>query len=275
MKKITLLVLCCAFSSLLFAQVDTYSTLTEFETAYTATLLQEDFSGGPTDPAICGTVVSSAGNDCFPAGELIDGFELTASEDSEIVYLPEGFLPSNNPTPRLGANAGVNYTIVSFTGSEDVFAVGFSIHIDNDADFNYRAFDQNNTLLYEGLVPFTSFFGIVSSNAIGRVEIEGVGEVGELMGDLKFGTENILAIDNLEETAFSYSPNPVSNLLNITSEKQINTISIINLLGQKLAEYTNFGTSPVVDVNSFDNDIYIVRLNFVEGQTGSFKFIKQ
>lgn len=273
MKKIILLLLCFNFTNVLFAQLQTYTDLNEFENEYNSVLNQEDFSGGPSDPSICGTVVSSAGNDCFPAGELIEGFELTESENAEIVFLPEGFLPSNNPTPRLGANIGADFTVISFTGPDDVYAVGISIHIDDNADFNYRAFDSSNNVIYNALIPFSSFYGIISDTPIARIEIEGIGGIGELLGDLKFGTENVLGNGEFEHTKVSYYPNPVKNILNITSSLETSHIDLFNLIGQKVESFVQ-GTK-TLDIQHLETGIYLLKIAFENGQRETLKIVKE
>lgn len=275
MKKITFLSLCLLFTSLLVAQVNTYSDQAAFESAYTANLLTEDFSGGPAGPEICGTIISSAGNDCFPEGELIEGFELTASENSEVIFLPTGFLPSNNESPRLGANTGINFTIVSFTGSEAVYAAGFSIHTDNNVDFNYRVFGASNNLLYDEVVPFTDFYGVIAAEPIGRIEIEAVNDGGELFGDLAFGTENVLGISENVDLTLDVYPNPVIDILNIQSKQPISTITIYNFLGQSLQSFKNIGTQSELDLSGLESGIYVLMVTSFNGTVGNIKVLKK
>lgn len=257
-----------------FAQVSIFENSEDFQTAYTGELMLEDFAGAPEEPTLCGTVVSAGvENDCFAPGELIEGFSLTASNDSEVVLLPAGFLPSENQTPRLGANSGVEKSIISF--EPDVYAVGLSLHIDNNNDFFFRAYGENNVLLYESEINFSPFIGIISGEPIVRIEVENATGAGELMGDLQFGTAVNMSVADYQTAKILYYPNPVQNILHLNSKENISEVEVYDLAGKKIFAANSFKNNNYkVDFSKFSQGTYIVKVKLKNGFK-SFQIIKK
>ena len=270
MKKTTLLLTGLLLSVKLFAQVTPYTSAASLQNDFTGTIVTEDFTGGATDPAICGNVVSSAGNDCFEAGVLVAGFELSATNDGPIVFLPEGFLPSENETPRLGANAGLEVTVLTFT-ADNVFAVGHSLHVDNSGDFNYTVYDKNDAVIYDEDLAFSGFYGIISTTPIGRIEIKSLADAGELIGDLIMGT-NTLSVNNNQAKQFTYYPNPVNDVLTIQSATAITSLKVVNMLGQVVVQNN---ASTTISLSAVNTGSYFVQATFENGTTEAFRVVKK
>lgn len=272
MKKTTLLIACMLLSAKMLAQVTPYTTASSLESNFNGTLVTENFDGGFDFPLTCGEAVSSEASDCFDGSVLVEGFEITASQ-GQIVFLPAGFLPSDNTTPRLGANTGIEYTIISFTGEEDVYAVGHSLHVDNNANFNYRVFNRDEELIYEEAVDFTPYFGVISTTPIGRIEIENVNNAGELIGDLSFGTTT-LGLDYNQLRTFTY-PNPVNDVLNIQSVAAVASVKVINMLGQVVLSNNVNATTAAINITALTQGNYIVEAAFANGATQTFRIVKK
>lgn len=256
------------------AQVSIFENLEDFHIAYTGELILEDFAGAPEEPTLCGTVVSAGvENGCFALGELIEGFSLTASNDSEVVLLPAGFLPSENQTPRLGANSGAEKSIISF--EPNVYAVGLALHIDNNDDFFFRAYGENNVLLYESEINFSPFIGIVSDEPITRIEVENATGAGELMGDLQFGTVANMSVTDHQTAKISYYPNPVQNILHLNSKENISEVEVYDLIGRKIFAVNSFNDNDCkIDFSKFPQGTYLVKVK-LKNDFKSFQIIKK
>jgi len=76
---------------------------------------------------------------------------------------------------------------------------------------------------------------------------------------LKIITTDINTIGKKEEVHIF--PNPAKNLINIEAAFLINKIDIVSLVGQRLFSEKYNSSQVVVDVNSFPEGIYIVRVN--------------
>ena len=94
-----------------------YTDRPTFQAAFGGTLTLEDFGGGPGPGVImaCGLILSSAGDPCFPAGELEVGFNITSSgpNTNETVYIGTGAL--GNIIPIVGSNFFTDITSINFT----------------------------------------------------------------------------------------------------------------------------------------------------------------
>lgn len=88
--------------------------------------------------------------------------------------------------------------------------------------------------------------------------------------------ETLLGTDDLISFDFVYYPNPVRDILNIISEKQIRSVTIYNLTGQKVS---NINSAEIfngkVDVTSLSAGVYVFRTVLEGGQIETFKIIKK
>lgn len=257
-----------------WAQVSIFENLEDFQSAYAGELMFEDFADGPEEPFICGTEISAVTeNDCFAPGELIEGFALTSSNQGEVVFLPSGFLPSENQTPRLGANSGVNSSIVNF--EPHVYALGFSLHTDSESDFHLRAYSAENSLLYESELSYSPFVGMISDKPIARIELDNSAGGGELLGDLRFGTTVNLSSIDPQVTQFSYYPNPVQDILHIDSKEKISEITIYDLTGREILSKNSFKYHDyTIDLSDLTRGSYLVKIKLNE-DFKSFQIIKK
>lgn len=87
--------------------------------------------------------------------------------------------------------------------------------------------------------------------------------------------DGILSAESPAElNGFTMFPNPASDVLNIANTTSIQSVSIFNLLGQKVLDQTIQGTSEEINVANLKTGAYIMQVTS-EGQTGTYKFIKQ
>lgn len=83
-----------------------------------------------------------------------------------------------------------------------------------------------------------------------------------------------LSTDDPKMTTLKYYPNPIENTLHIESQHQINTLTMTNLLGQKLLTLNGNNNNIEVQVAQLPAGVYIVNV-VLDGKTGSFKVIKK
>lgn len=129
--------------------VATYTERTTWRAEYIANcggavLTEEDFEGSPVGVTICGPIISSAGDGCFAAGEIVDGMNVHSSNvvDNVVLAITAGIL--GNTIPIVGANTFVDFTVLNF--SVDVYAVGMNIWNNFDPVTEYRIFDAGGVL---------------------------------------------------------------------------------------------------------------------------------
>lgn len=72
---------------------------------------------------------------------------------------------------------------------------------------------------------------------------------------------------------FSFYPNPSSDVLNLKSIKNIENVSVYNLLGQQVINSRINATDSQLDISSLNIGAYIMKVE-VKGEIGTYKLIK-
>ena len=151
----------------------------------------EDFTGGPTALTGCDDVISSAGDSCYPAGEILPGVEITINTPGNgTVYIDpaDGF---GNSIPVVGSNTFTDFTIINFPNN-DVTSFGFDLYSLLTGSFvEIRIFGLGgliDTINVDVTSTGPSFFGYIAPEIVTRVELEDLsgGDV-EVIGNLSFG----------------------------------------------------------------------------------------
>ncbi len=254
--------------------IDTYSSLVDFDIAFaancTGTLASEDFSGGPGGITDCGPIVSSAGDGCYAAGELEDGFSIEASNATNVVSIPPGAI--GNVDALAGAITFAEYTIVNF--SVDVYAVAMDLWENNDPSTVVRIYGAGDVLIdtFTVITPVNSqtFFGFISDEVVTKMEIEGENGSGELIGNFQFGGDcTQLSVDDYLLSRVSVYPNPASEVLNISapSALEIKGAVLYDVLGKDTGVRLVNGT---MNTSNLARGIYMLNLN-----TSAGKFIQK
>lgn len=250
--------------------IDTYNTLSDFNDGVTAncsdpTLTSEDFSSAPAGINTCGPVISSAGDGCFGAGDLEDGFSVEASNGTDIVAISSGQI--GNADALVGANTFAEFTIINF--SPEVYAVAMDIWNNSENTTDVRVYGTGGTLI-ETLVLSTpagtqTFAGFISDEPIERVELEGLAGSGELFGNFLFGADcMVLGVNDNALSQVAVYPNPASDILNIEVPGNIEIISayVYDVTGKRM-------TAPVVNnqlnIADLSNGVYLVQINTSQG----------
>ncbi|WP_139856607.1 GEVED domain-containing protein [Aequorivita sinensis] len=86
--------------------------------------------------------------------------------------------------------------------------------------------------------------------------------------------EDELGVESQTATAFSYYPNPTSSVVKITTNKEINSVSVVNILGQQVLVKENLENG-LVDLSNLQTGTYIFRVAFEDGSIENFKILKE
>lgn len=259
------------------AGVISFNDRGDFDDGYAGVLVNEDFSGGPGAGQIipCGTVVSSAGDSCFAAGVLEDGFNITASTSGgDVIYI--GANAIGNTSTLLGANTFADRTILGFS-PDGVYAVGFDLFVSGQTNCEITVYDIGGNLLDGFIVSNTpdteNFFGVISDVAIGSIEMAGELDSGELFGNLSFGFDALGVQDN-SLAGFNFYPNPTTGVLNLSATKNIESVTIFSLLGQKVLSTKIGATTSDINLSGLVSGTYVMEVT-VEGKIGTYKITKK
>lgn len=89
------------------------------------------------------------------------------------------------------------------------------------------------------------------------------------------GECEVLKVDDHDLPSFEFYPNPTSDLVNVRSEKQIESISLYNIYGHKIMDQRRVGgISSQLSLSSLAAGIYIMKVE-VEERTGAYRIIKK
>lgn len=84
---------------------------------------------------------------------------------------------------------------------------------------------------------------------------------------------SVLSNESFNQSNFSVYPNPVNDVLNLSSEKMITSATIFNLLGQELATKTINANEGTIDVSSLQSGTYFVKI-YSDALVKTWKIIK-
>ncbi len=100
---------------------------------------------------------------------------------------------------------------------------------------------------------------------------------GEILDTCSFTVtveENLETID-LNNNKFTYYPNPVKDVLSISSEKEIVKVEIYNMTGQKINSQLYRSKSLNLNINWLSSGLYIFKVKLETGKIETFKIMKK
>lgn len=85
--------------------------------------------------------------------------------------------------------------------------------------------------------------------------------------------EEVLSVNDNALSSFSFYPNPTSDILNISAGKNIDSVSIYNILGQQVLNANIGATNSTVSLSNLSTGTYMLRVT-IDGQVGTYKIVK-
>jgi hypothetical protein len=83
-----------------------------------------------------------------------------------------------------------------------------------------------------------------------------------------------LSNTSFNSTDFTFYPNPINDILSISTASTVDNIKVYNMLGQMVVETAPKVSNPQVDMDELQSGVYLVTLE-VEGSLQTFRVIKQ
>jgi hypothetical protein len=83
-----------------------------------------------------------------------------------------------------------------------------------------------------------------------------------------------LATNSFDNANFTYYPNPVKNVLNLSYTQDITSVSVFNLLGQEMLTKSINATQSTIDMSNMLSGAYFVKVT-ADNQTKTIKVIKE
>lgn len=194
----------------------------------------------------------------------------------------EGYEDFSNVIGNVIPGQIYNFSASSTTGSADYDQVIVWIDLNQDGDFD----DIGEKVLTTNYrtSPWTGTITIPTSIAAGRTKMRvrlygaisnpnetpcGNSYYGQVEDyTLETGT---LSVSDVEKESVKFYPNPVKDILTVSSSKKIDSISIYNAVGQLVVSNKARNT---INMSALATGIYLVKIN-VDGQTQTSKVIKK
>lgn len=175
-----------------------------------------------------------------------------------VEYLP---MPIENPVDLYSENL-----VYDLTENRTTILAG-----QNPADYEIHFYtslvDAQN--MVNPIVNATTYNGVNGQQIFVSVNDVNTG----CMGFKSFMLYQFLSSDTFDSGDVLHFPNPVSNLLNLSSHKNINSVEIRNLLGQQLFSKSINSNDAQIDMSDFSSGTYLVKITS-EDATSTIKVIK-
>ena len=276
---ITLLITFITVNS--FAQITYYENREALHNNCSATLVLEDFEGGPTDAGNtgCDGDFSAAGNSCYPAGEIQPGIVITSSDnssDTPMAFTNVGFV--SNPTGIVGTNQFENYTIMNFPEG-NVNTVALTLYgAPRASTMHVRIFniagDLIDSLTITDGMPGPYFFGFIATEFISSIEFQAEGFSIEMVGMVEFGACSTASVTNLNSYDFTYFPNPAKNTITLNANTKITSISILDILGKQVQQVIPLSNTSTFDISHLAVGSYFIKV-IIGDKIGIYKLLKE
>ncbi len=87
---------------------------------------------------------------------------------------------------------------------------------------------------------------------------------------------NTTGIDDFESSDIKIYPNPVTNTLNVSlsDTKKVKSVEIYNVTGILVDKTIDIDTTMQIPMEEYENGVYIIKVNFLDNNSKSFRIIK-
>lgn len=123
--------------------------------------------------------------------------------------------------------------------------------------------NENPLEAYTPLIDGEDYFGLQVIGVCSGEEI------------LKVTVGIVMETDEFNKDLFTYYPNPVNDILNLSSSTEITSIGIFNLLGQQISFDQPNVSEVKVDMTSFAEGIYLIKIGAADNNVKTIKIVKK
>jgi hypothetical protein len=167
------------------------------------------------------------------------------------------------------ATAGVDYDTMQMTGVDDFIDISL-------ATLDLTGLYTPAAITTIDIITSGANGGVVGNFAsvVGLPAKWTVVYTGGLGGKVQLKYDPNLGTDSFTEAQFSYYPNPTRNELNLTAAKNISTVEMFNLLGQRVLSSSVDANQKQLDLSNLPSGVYLMEVT-IENNKESFKIMKQ
>lgn len=200
---------------------------------------------------------SEATGNLWSTGETTESIVVTSAGNYSVVQVTTGCSSSASNTITITDVAAIDNTV-----SENTTGILSA----NESSATYQWYECPNTVLTgETSQDFTP-----TTTGDYKVEVT----VGSCTVESTCYTVNTLGAVSFDELNFKYYPNPTATILNVEYSKTIQSVSVMNLLGQQLFENKTNNENVQVDLSVLQAGTYFVNVKS-DGEVKTIKVVKQ
>jgi Secretion system C-terminal sorting domain/GEVED domain/Ig-like domain CHU_C associated/Fibronectin type III domain len=250
--------------------------LTIGQTYYIRVYSWTDVAGQNTTFNVCvGTLPTPPVNDSCANAIVIGSIPYTNTQDATAATNNAGFI---NACTSDTMNDGVWYTVVG-NGNDIVLNVNSVVGWDPQVGV-YTG--SCGTFTCVGTVDVGGTSGsetyTIAASTIGTTYYINVGHYSGFTnspeGPFTIAVTQNLATDSFDNSNFTFYPNPVKDVLNLSYSENITKVQVINLLGQEVRTNSMDATQAQVDMSNLPSGTYLVKVT-ANDKVKTIKVIKQ
>lgn len=100
-------------------------------------------------------------------------------------------------------------------------------------------------------------------------------ETSDYAGPFTVTTDDVLGITDKKTTSFNFYPNPATDIVYIEAGYSIESVSVVNSLGQRVILVEQLNTKNIkIDVSKLENGAYFIKVN-AKDNSGVYKLLKK
>jgi len=206
----------------------------------------------------------------------VSGLATTSPIGSYQAATVSGFLDPNTGNPVTSLTNGYYLITTSIVASSNGLASFNSPNVIHFAASNIENYAVNmNSSTGANNIANASSSRTLNSSGVGNWNWLGYGaSMTPSIGVHLSGTNVINAVANINNanSGIKIFPNPTTGKVNFSSDKEINSIDVLNSTGQKVATFNNTNT---IDISQLPNGIYIAKVSIENGNYSIHKLIKE
>jgi hypothetical protein len=191
---------------------------------------------------------------CFNYGENDVWYSFVAPNDTATVDISTDFLGGTLYDTEVAIYSG---------------ACGSLTELDCDNDGGIVI--QPNGFTWNSLITDTA----VTAGETYYVRVSGYSEDAVGTFCLRVARNQLLANNTFDNTNFTYYPNPVKNVLNLSYSQEISSVEVYNLLGQKMSTNSIGANLGQVNMSGLASGTYLVKVTAADNQSKTIRVIKE
>ena len=161
-------------------------------------------------------------------------------------------------------------TAITDTSDQANVAVYPSCVADEASSVGCSDANGGETLVVNGLAPGTYYIRVWSDGNAPAPPTDG-----RVEGGFTITVDATLSVDSIgNENAFTYFPNPVKNELTLNSQKDIQNVTVFNMLGQEVLRTSPNSPDSVINMETLSQGAYFVQVT-IGNVTETLRILKQ